>query len=256
MTALNQLIIGLLMVVVTANIGNVHGKCTPIKLNIKAEYLVSSLLTDYKHTRDISSSSSFQRNYDSLDVAATVSGSYGGFSGSASASFSEVSETETSNSRLTDKTRTTKVTYSKGQNHVVQVITKTVTINGRSKTVVSREIRYPVLVKDSPSLSQLRKKGEEYIQYNYGGLGGKIRRNTYEATACIAEPCEDDNRVFPFWVTQEEVLGGILLAGFGFSPVPLKCDSCNDCTEYTRSADVFCQDTRVKRRCKKSCGKC
>jgi len=259
MTALNQLIIGLLLVVVTANIGNVNGGCTPIKLNIKAEYLVSSLLKDYKHTRDISSSTAFQRNFDSLDVSAAVSGSYGGFSASASASFSEVSEAETSNSKLTDKTRTTEVTYSEGQNHIVEKITKTVTINGRSKTLVSREIKYPVLVKDTPSPSKLRQKGEEYIQYNYGGIrDGKIRRNTYEATACIEEPCEDDNRVFPFSVTQKEAQG-FEVNSFGF--IPTKCDSCRKCTQNLiptsiTTSDIFCQDARVKLRCKKSCGLC
>jgi len=247
MTALNQLIIGLLLVVVTANIGNVNCKCTPIKLNIKAEYLVSSLLADYKHTRDISSSSSFKRNYDSLDTSATVSGNYGGFSGSASASFSKVSEAETSNSQLTDRTRTTKVTYSKGQNHVIEKLTETVTINGRSKTIVSREIKYPVLVKDSPSHSQLRKMGEDYIQYNYGGIrGGKIRRNTYEATACIEEPpCEDDEDEY-----RQARWNGLKFA----------IDAFPRCYDYVSYADglnkrSICNGF-LKNICRKSCGQC
>jgi len=256
MTALNQLIVGLLMVVVTANIGNVQGKCTPIKLYVKAEYLMSSLKEDYKHIREIAQSTSFKRNYDSMDVAAAVSGSYGGFSASASASFSEVSETETSNSKLTDKTRTTKVTYNEGQNHVVLKITKTVTINGRSKTVVSREIRYPIRVKDSPSFEtiarELEKKSEDYIKYNYGGItGGKIRRNTYEATACIAE-CEDDEVKWGWWGKE---YGNDSF--FTYFPTCYSWLSYGDFKRRLEKKTDYCEKVfKRKNMCRKSCGHC
>jgi len=186
MAALKLLSICLLLILVTINIGDVRAKCTPIALTVKAEFSESSLRSDYKHTRLVTSSSSFRRNFDRLDVSASVSGSYAGFSAEASASFSEVSESAASSTKSRDETKTSKVTYAPGQNHIIRKLSKTVTIDGRSASVITQDFVDVIAVEDSPSYSQLRKMGEDYIAYNYGGIrGGKIRNNVYTASACV-----------------------------------------------------------------------
>jgi len=188
MAAVKVLSIGLLLILVAKNIVDVSAKCTPITLTVMAEYRESSLIKDYKHTRLITSSSSFKRNFESLDTSASVSASYGGFSGEASASFSQVSESAVSTTKSRDETKTTEVTYAEGQNHIIEKITKIVTIDGRSATVITQDIVDVVPVADSPSYSQLRRKGEDYIDYNYGGArGGKIRNNVYTESTCLTK---------------------------------------------------------------------
>jgi len=188
MAAVKLLSICLLLILVIINIGDVRAKCTPIALNVKAEFSESSLRKDYKHTRLVTSSSSFRQNFDKIDVSASLSGSYGGFSAEASASFSEVSESASSTTKSRDETKTSEVTYAPGQNHIIRKLSKTVTIDGRSASVITQDFVDVIAVEDSPSYSQLRKMGEDYIAYNYGGIsGGKIRNNVYTASACVTD---------------------------------------------------------------------
>lgn len=239
----------LLLVLVVENIANVSAKCTRIQLVVKAEYFESSLEKDSKYTRVASKSESFQRSYNNLDISAAVSGSYGGFSGAASASFSQTSDFEQSKSESSDITKKTEVTYAKGQNHLVEKVTKTVTIDGRSKTVISREPKDFYLVKDSPTIKEMRKKGEDYIRYNYGGIrGGKIRKNVYSASSCIKEPpCEDDEDEYRSYMN-------------GFNPQ--WSDSFPRCYDWLSYGDYinkkdFCEGRfKVKNLCRKSCGLC
>jgi hypothetical protein len=181
-----QLSIFLLGIILLQIIDSANTACTPVKLHINVEYFESSIRKDYQHSIIRTSSSSFRSNFDSLSVSASVAGSGGGFSGSASASYSEVTESAMSMSKSRDVTKTSEITYGPGQNHIIRVITNTVTINGRSVKIETRDIVDEILVKDSPSRSDMRKQAENYIKYHYGDIkGGKVRRNTYEASTCV-----------------------------------------------------------------------
>jgi len=253
----------LLLVLVAENIANVNSKCTRVQLVVKAEYLESGLEKDSKYTRVASKSTSFERSYNNLDISATVSGSYGGFSGSASASFSQTSDFEQSRSESSDITKKTEVTYAKGQNHLVEKVTKTVTIDGQSKTVISREPKDFYLVKDSPTIKEMRKKGEDYIRYNFGGIpGGKIRKNVYSASACIKEQhCEDDEDGY------KRVLRKLSAIASGFSAIYIPPEKQFKysirkypwCSNFVNGAEnEWCgnRENSLKNVCKKSCGQC
>ena len=181
-----ELSVFLLVFILLQTFDNAHTACTSVKLFVKAEYRESSVRETYTHTKITESSSSFKRNYNSVSGSASVSASYGGFSGSASASYNEVTESALAISGSRSEENTNRVTYDPGFNQIIQVITTTVTINGRSAKTTTRDIVDVVAEENSPSLSDLRNHAEEYIRYNFGDIpGGIVRQNTYEATACV-----------------------------------------------------------------------
>ena len=160
----------LFFVIALQNIENANTKCVQVKLFIRANYLEQSVRKAYLHIKYIETSSSFKKNYEKLAVSAAIEGSGGGFSGAASASYLGVTESAVSTSESKHVEQTTETTFDRGQNQIIEKISITVTIDGRTAKSITQDIVDVVDEKNSPSLLDLRKKAEDYISYNYGNI--------------------------------------------------------------------------------------
>jgi hypothetical protein len=162
--------------------------CIPVTLVVKATFYEQALIEDYKLTEITRSSSDFQKSYKELDVSAAMSGGYGGFSDSASASFREVSDVASKTDRSFSSKIEKREKFNKNFLQIKRRITTTINVNG---AVASKEsITYvdSVSIKNPESHSQLYKRGALYIRNNFGHEKGKIigsAKNIYKETACV-----------------------------------------------------------------------
>lgn len=181
-----KLSIFLFIVIALQHIDNANTKCVEVKLFIQANYLEQSVRKAFRHIKIIETSSSFKKNYEKVAASASVSASYGGFSGSASAAYEGVTEAAVSSSKSRHVEQTTETTFDPSQNQIIEKILITVSIDGRTAKTITQDIVDVVDEKNSPTHLELRKRAEDYISYNYGDIqGGTVRKNTYQATTCV-----------------------------------------------------------------------
>jgi hypothetical protein len=158
----------------------------PVRVSVRVSYRESSVQEDYSHHKEVQSHSSFKERYDSLDVSASASGSYGGFSASASAAYNDVASSKDSSSshQELEKTRWTK--FKPGFLQVVRVITREVSIAGIASKTITTDYVDSVRIENDLSTNELRKREDDYLKRNFGhSKKGKIQGSTYTEESCM-----------------------------------------------------------------------
>ena len=153
-----------------------------ISVYVKTEFLEQSVLSAYTYTKKtISSSSSFKETVNQLAVSASVSGGYGAFSASASASYESLKNEVTSSTNYGETEQEEKTEFKADQLQIIRDIQTTVTINGKSASVSERDFITTVPVEESLSSSKLNRMADGYMADEFGE---KAVSNTFHETIC------------------------------------------------------------------------
>ena len=169
-------------------ITNVYAEpnCVPVTMFIRAEYFEQAVQSAFRHTKIIETSSNFTNNFHKLATSAEISATFSAFSGSAKAAYEDVTESVLQSNESKHNETSEKATFNPAFLQILRKITTEVSIDGRTAKTTTREFVDSVKTKKALSQEELKKKGEDYITYNYGHLvNGTVTRNTYLAEACI-----------------------------------------------------------------------
>jgi len=165
--------------------------CIPLSLRVKAEFFEKSIKKASKNEILTLSSSSFRSNYDKFGFSLSRSIGFKGFSASAAFAFEKVTASSESFSSTTHREKSNEVEYKPGFLQIERVITTEVTINGKLAKTIERELVDSVKVEQHESPEQLKQRGKNYINDNFGNLAGEegacLRDNVYTASGCVSQ---------------------------------------------------------------------
>lgn len=160
-----------------------------VTVKVFVEHHQQSLTSASSYLKTISSSSSYKSQYDSLDVSASVSGSYGGFSASASAAYSEVNSLTTSSSNYNYREEGKTKTYNPKQLQISREVTTTVIIGGRSSKVYEKRFVNSTPLASGWSNEKLHQASVRFLKNKFYDDNSNIRGTTYTSESCQPLKC-------------------------------------------------------------------
>ena len=131
-----------------------------------------------------------------LAVSASVSGGYGAFSASASASYESLKNEVTSSTNYGETEQEDKTVFEADQLQIIRDIQTTVTINGKSASVSERDFITTVPVEESLSSSKLNRMADVYMADEFGE---KAVSNTFHETICQEKKKVNKTYLYGLW---------------------------------------------------------
>lgn len=166
-------------------------RCIPTSLRVKAEFFELSITKASKHHKLIESSSNFVREYEKLAASAGYSVGFEGFGVSLQAAYEGVKDKSESKSKLRHEEKSKEKDYNPLFLQIKRVITTDVNIDGSSARIIEEDFVDTVSISKPETSDELKKRGEEYIRYNFGRWadkeGATIYQNVYEANNCVKQ---------------------------------------------------------------------
>merc|ERR1711892_244511 len=159
-------------------------------LRVKVQFYEQAIVEAYKSTTSIRSSKSFRKTVDDMSTSASAGGGYGGFSAAVSGSYSKLTEKESSSSSYKKNADKQTTNYDPNYLQIVREVEAILTIAGVSASSRNVEIVWPVSVKETETVGQLRERELYYIKKHFLGKDGEIRGNTYTESICNTRPAK------------------------------------------------------------------
>merc|ERR1712123_8645 len=159
-------------------------------LRVKVQFYEQAIVEAYKSTASIRSSKSFRKTVDDMSTSASAGGGYGGFSAAVSGSYSKLTEEESSSSSYKKNADKQTTNYDPNYLQIVREVETILTIAGVSASSRNVEIVWPVSVKETETVGQLRERELYYIKKHFLGKDGEIRGNTYTESICNTRPAK------------------------------------------------------------------
>ena len=152
-----------------------------VKLEVRTRFRQKSVVKAYTYTEKIRSSKTFKKKLEEMSTSASVSGSYGAFSASASAAYSSLTDSVESNEDNAKDVRIDETTFNKDFLQIFQEVVTTVSIDGKTATKTKTEFVNSVPVTEPWSSKKLRDEANSYMEYEFPE-GAK--RNVFAETVC------------------------------------------------------------------------
>ena len=152
-----------------------------VKLEVRTRFRQKSVVKAYTYTEKIRSSKTFKKKLEEMSTSASVSGSYGAFSASASAAYSSLTDSVQSNEDNAKDVKIDETTFNKDFLQIFQEVVTTVSIDGKTATKTKTEFVNSVPVTEPWSSKKLRDEANSYMEYEFPE-GAK--RNVFTETVC------------------------------------------------------------------------
>lgn len=176
-----------------------------VVLNVYVEHHQQALTSASSYVKEITASSSYRNEFNSLSTSASVSGGFKGFSASASASYSEANSLIQARSDSFYREVGTKKTYNTNYLQISREVTTTVTIDGKSSKVFDK--KYVDTTPTRWTTGRLTEESKRYLRNKFYGEDSKIRGTTYRAETCVEKvPCTPEQKTKKVFLKQRDVL--------------------------------------------------
>ena len=152
-----------------------------VKLEVRTRFRQKSVVKAYTYTEKIRSSKTFKKKLEEMSTSASVSGSYGAFSASASAAYSSLTDSVQSNEDNAKDVKIDETTFNKDFLQIFQEVVTKVSIDGKTATKTKTEFVNSVPVTEPWSSKKLRDEANSYMEYEFPE-GAK--RNVFTETVC------------------------------------------------------------------------
>jgi len=152
-----------------------------VKLEVRTRFRQKSVVKAYTYTEKIRSSKTFKKLLEKMSTEASISGSYGAFSASASAAYSSLTDSVQSNENNAKDVKIDETTFNKDFLQIFQEVVTKVSIDGKTATKTKTEFVNSVPVSEPWSSKRLRDEASAYMEYEFPE-GAK--RNTFTETVC------------------------------------------------------------------------
>ena len=153
-----------------------------ITLVVRTRFRQKSVVRAYTYTEKVRSSKSFKKQLDEMSTGASVSGSFGAFSASASAAYSSLTDSVQSNEKYGKDVEVNQITFNENFLQIFQEVETKVDIDGNTATMSKTEFVNSVPVEKPWSSQKLREEAAAYMSWEFPE-GAK--RNTYSQSVCI-----------------------------------------------------------------------
>ena len=152
-----------------------------VTLEVRTRFRQKSVVKAYTYTEKIRSSKTFKKLLEKMSTEASISGSYGAFSASASAAYSSLTDSVQSNENNAKDVKIDETTFNKDFLQIFQEVVTKVSIDGKTATKTKTEFVNSVPVTEPWSSKRLRDEAAAYMDYEFPE-GAK--RNRFTETVC------------------------------------------------------------------------
>ena len=152
-----------------------------VTLIVKTRLRQKSVVSAFTYTEKVRSSKSFKKKLEEMPTEASVSGSYGAFSASASAAYSSLTDSVHSNENYAKDIEKEKITFSKDFLQIFQDVVTKINIDGKTATMTKTEFVNSIPTDKAWSPQRLRDEAAAYMEWEFPE--GAIR-NTFTESVC------------------------------------------------------------------------
>ena len=152
-----------------------------VTLVVKTRFRQKSVVSAFTFTEKVRSSKSFKKKSEEKSTEASVSGSYGTFSASASAAYSSLTDAVQSNENYSKDIELKEKTFKKDFLQIFQEVVTKINIDGNTATMTKTEFVDSVPVDKPWSPQRLRDEAAAYMEWEFPE--GAIR-NTFTESVC------------------------------------------------------------------------
>ena len=153
-----------------------------LTLEVRAEFYQKPLLSAFKYTKVIKASKSFKKTLTQMATSASVSGSYGAFSASASASYSSLKDSVISSEEYGMKEKKEETKYNPDFLQIFRKVETRLTVNEYTGSITEERIVDSKPKAEKYSSAELRKEAADYMAWEFGKE--KVVKNKFTETVC------------------------------------------------------------------------
>merc|ERR1712106_254221 len=150
-------------------------------LRVEVEFFKQALESSSSYHLDIDSKEEFSKTLNDMSTSASVSGGYGGFTASASGSYSKLTEECTSTKSYAENEEELETTFNIGFFQIWRIVKSTLTINRKEGTSTEKRFVDSIPKSEDVTQEQLEQRAKDYMTFNYGD---KAVGSTFTESAC------------------------------------------------------------------------
>merc|ERR1711892_934263 len=139
-----------------------------LTLRVNVEFYEEAIKSAYTYSKTIKSSKHFKKTLEKLSTSASISGSYGAFSASASASYSSLTDSVLNEEKYGEQENEEKTVFKDGFLQITRETKTSFYVNGRGGSITEKKIVDSVPEADSMSAEGLRQRAVDYMKLKFG----------------------------------------------------------------------------------------